>query len=557
MGREVNIDSIRALEKQIEEGEGDIIKLKRTRNSLNISIRVPPEILGYIFIWSLGREEDHSLSTDSHFHGLRKGSYNFLLVCHHWFEVASNIPELWSLWGNTLQVWEERSRRPGVAPVDLVLVGKNDPKVPICESLSHALRDRAMQDTIRQIHLSAAGVYILSEIYSSSTPDDEDVRHVSIESIDLRNRESPSVDVSEFFARRSFPQLRSLFLHGLLQMPSWDQLARQTTLLTTLSLDVLESSPALPPTTSQLLSILAANPNLRQLLVGSAVIPEDDSDGSESRVPLGRLKTLCLTGELHRVFRLLDRLTLPGTLDLMAITALDSTVEDVSQIPGPYIREYIRRHHRLQGGLGIGAHSLHGHLYIYVEVVGELDTWATFWREPLPSVEFKVILDEITPPDVLNNLCLDLIAFAPRERAVGLNTTLPTNRMEDLLTTMPNIAILHLSGVTVSKGFLQPNPEGPRANTKLLPSLRSLHLEDITLSDDDWGHITTYLGHQTSDDQTVSFMVSTSSYMPLEVIDEIKGLVRSAFGYSRRPSTDSEGSWSPVFSEAEGEDEEF
>ena len=45
--------SVRDLEKQIEEGTGDLIQLKRTRNSLlNISTRVPPEILGAIFSWS-------------------------------------------------------------------------------------------------------------------------------------------------------------------------------------------------------------------------------------------------------------------------------------------------------------------------------------------------------------------------------------------------------------------------------------------------------------------------------------------------------------------------
>lgn len=54
MGREVNEDWIRDLEKKIEEGTADIIQLKRARNSLlNIFTRVPPEILGSIFRWRI------------------------------------------------------------------------------------------------------------------------------------------------------------------------------------------------------------------------------------------------------------------------------------------------------------------------------------------------------------------------------------------------------------------------------------------------------------------------------------------------------------------------
>jgi len=87
VGREIKVHSIQALETKIGEGTGDVIQLKRARNSLlNISTRIPPEILGSIFRWNVipdGSYPDVG--------GLRKGSYNFLLVCHHWFEVASHI----------------------------------------------------------------------------------------------------------------------------------------------------------------------------------------------------------------------------------------------------------------------------------------------------------------------------------------------------------------------------------------------------------------------------------------------------------------------------------
>jgi len=221
MGRETNIHSIQALEKRIEEGKGDIINLKRTRNSLlNISIRAPPEILGHIFTWSLVRESNKP------FEGLQKGSYNFLLVCHHWFEVASRTPELWSFWGNTLQDWKRRHHRSGAIPLDLVLYGdKCKPRVLFDESLQEAVRRRVVQDTIRQTHLMSDNGDALASIISSLTPGDEGGQNENIESIVWRNRGFTFVDVSDFFARSRLSGLRSLNLHGRIQISTWDHLA--------------------------------------------------------------------------------------------------------------------------------------------------------------------------------------------------------------------------------------------------------------------------------------------------------------------------------------------
>ena len=528
MGREANIDAIRASEGQIKEGDGDTIQLKRVRNSLlNVSTRVPAEILGDVFVWSVFREEDHSLNTDSHFIEVRKGSYNFLLVCHHWFEVATSTPELWNFWGTTLSEWKNRHSYPGVVPLDLVLHRyASDHGNIVDEPLQDALRNRAMQDTIRQIHLSDTYLNILQHVISTLTPNGECVRRSSIESIDLRAWHF-TLDISDFFARHHLPKLRSLFLHGALRILSWDCLVPHTTLLTTLSLNIHECSPTQPPTTSQLLSILVSNPNLRELLITRHMIPKDD-DGSTFQAPMPHLKELQLTGEFRPVFRLLDRLTFPGTLDHMLLTTLNPAVEDVLPISGPYLRGYIRRHHKLQDELEIDLFSTNRGFFICVNAPDERHLRNPFRREPPPSVELRVITDGMPPLDVPGDLCLDLAAFTPRERVLYLKADFFKSRMEDLLIAMPNIEALYFSNATLSKGFLQPNPDGPHANMKLLPSLRSLHLDNIDLLDDDWGHLTTYLAHQTSDNQTISLEISSRYHLPHvcpKVVKEVEDLV--------------------------------
>ena len=75
------------LEKQIEEHEKATIQLKRARNSLlNVLALLPPEILGRIF--------HYNVILDGDFDWPSEGSYTFLLVCRHWFEVTSRTPEL-------------------------------------------------------------------------------------------------------------------------------------------------------------------------------------------------------------------------------------------------------------------------------------------------------------------------------------------------------------------------------------------------------------------------------------------------------------------------------
>jgi len=528
MGHEANLHFIQALEKQIEEGKGDTIKLKRARNSLlNISMRIPPEILARIFIWNVFREAEHSLDRLSHFEGLRKGSYNFLLVCYHWFEVASRTPELWSFWGITLNDWKTRHHRSGGTPIDLVLYEPRYYHRGLFDGpLRDAVRSRVTRDIIRQAHLVSYDHITLTSIISSLTPNEEGGQNENIESIIWRNRSRTPVDISHFFARSRLSGLRLLELTGDFHIPSWDGLASRTTLLTAVSLGINESLPSPTPTASQLLSILASNPNLRELKLAGAAIP-DDADGSVFQVQLQNLKTLALWGEFRRIFDLLHRLILPQALEIYL--GIDNpTVEDLSQTLAPYMQEYFQRDDRFRDTLAVSSSSAHGSISIVVSVTSAQAT------APRPRVSFSVDLGGVRQ-NLVEQLLTNLIAPIPRESLISFTADLDIKLPEELLAVMPNINTLSIRGVELTEGFLQPNPDGQNPNAKLLPSLRSLSLEDITLNNDNWGHLMTYLAHQTSDNQTISLRVSGNvPHIPPEVVNEINDLV-GEFIYHQNP----------------------
>ena len=147
-----------------------------------------------------------------------------------------------------------------------------------------------------------------------------------------------------------------------------------------------------------------------------------------------------------------------------------------------------------------------------------------------PFVTLTVCLDAPPLQDVLEQLFVDFAALVPQKHVVSLSTDLGDNLPEVLFSTMPNIEMLHLLNVKLSKGFLQPELDGPRANTKLLPSLRSLCLEDVSLVDRDWSHLTTYLTNQTSDGQIISLeVIGYFPNMRPEVVNEIAELVEFTY----------------------------
>ena len=517
MGPEINIDSIMALEKQIEEGTEDVIQLKRARNSLlNISTRVPPEVLGHVFCWNVIPRRE--------FGGFQKGSYNFLLVCHHWFEVARDTPELWNFWGNTLEQWSQRYQRSGTFPLDLMLFAPwhmlgSDPiagAISFDGPLRDALRDRASSDSIRSILLKGMNTDLLHSVISSLTPDGEGARCSSVESLIL---ECDSPGIFKFLACHRFPRLRDLCIRTSVRPPSWDHLKLlQATSLTTLSLDYWYIPTTL--TTSKLLSTLASYPNLQDLSLFQSVLPHDIGDGSTVRVPLRHLKNLCLRGDCRDVFRLLERLEYPDTLDHvdLGLSERVDSVERITESIAPYLQDRIRRDDRFQGRLRIHVSPGRSETIFKVEFnIPTIPPWHSY-----PSMSFKALFRNDLPQGTREKLCTSLAPLIPREHVVALAGDLDTHAMRDLVVTMPNIEDLSLTRSAISDMFPRPNPP---SHMKLFPSLRYLCLYYPTLqNDNDWSPFVNYLAHQTSDGQAISLWIYVR-HIPPEVVREIENLV--------------------------------
>jgi hypothetical protein len=526
MDLEINLDSIRALEKKIQEHERAIINLKRARNSLLNVSTLPPEVLGSIFRWNAIPVGDWG--------GLRKGSYNFLLVCHHWFQVASATPELWCFWGNSMQDWRHRHALCRAAPLDLVLITSVNHDLD--DGLRGALQDCAARGVMRRVHLDGSyATTLLSSVISSIVTKGEETQSISVESFILRSSGGPSINISDFFSRYHFPKLQHLDLYGF-NISSWDLLGSRITSLTTLLLTSDERLP--PPTLSQMLSILSANPNLQSLTLSKSSVPPANSDGSSSQIQPRHLKRLHLTSNFGRVFGLLDRLELPDKMDNLHLLLSGCSPSNLLQTLGPYLGDLVRR--RSPGEVRLLVNPGPSSFSIQVGDVREENAFVTV------DGTTSLILGE----EEADKLCFDTITHIPQEEVIGLTTTLPILRSEELCVRMCNLTHLHLKCVDLSAWFAEPDTREPRVFKGLLRGLRSITITSPILSGGDWSPLTNFLTRRAAIRNRISSLsLSHHPHMGEDVVGSIRRAVkifesdRSGRGYGNKSDDGSDYSY--------------
>ena len=500
------------MDEQIREHERTIAKLKRARNSLLNVSRLPPEVLGDIFRWNV--------ILRGNFDGLEERSHNFLLVCHHWLEVASRAPELWSFWGNTPQDWARRYPRSGAGPLDLVLVVGGTRDCDFDATLFDVLRDRASRDSIRRIHFhfhSTADPKLLNDILSSLASKSEGIRSNSVQSIILRNwnwrGSALPVQVSDFFVRYFFPKLRHLDLTHC-TISSWDHLKLRTCVLTNLILDPADPSPTL--SASQLLSILTSNPSLREISLSGPAIP-NDGDDSSFQVPLHHLKELHLNGNTQDVLRLLHRLDHPRIMDHLSLS-LDCTITDISQTIGPYLGDHIRRRGKSQGGLGLILFPGDcPELY-----VGDMDENDHSAAEP--QINWFLAVDILPDQAIPQDVTLDLIAHIPLDELVDFRSEREGVYMGSVYARFPNLRTLRFDGTPLATIFPKLNPGGDEG---IFLSLQRIFLHQLVVDDGDWSPLTTFLSHRISTGiQLPTLEIFCCPRMDPEMVEVIRAAVQ-------------------------------
>ena len=491
---ETNIESILALDEQIREHEMAIARLKRSRNSLLNVSKLPPEVLGKIFRWNVTLKGD--------FDGLEEQSHNFLLVCHHWFEVASSTPELWCFWGNTPKDWARWHRRSGTMPIDLVLDAEEGNGF-LNGTLGIVLRRRAIRDTIRRVHLKSSNIDLLRSVIYELTAAPQHPRSTSVESLILQDRgASGSVDISSFLTYLTFPKLQRLELFDCMFWP-WDLIMSRTPVLTTLSFHIRGIWCSDNPTTPQLLSILASYPTLQKLSLSWLEEPDrrgggysDDGGGDTSpRVQLHHLRELELDGWLRDVFMLLDRLDHPRHMDHLFISMDGCDVEDISRIIGPYLRDYLSNRGGFQNELGLSLRLPYTDtIELQIGDAGGVD-----FSSPVPArmntfVTITIELDQ-EPLRQLGKAILNLITYTPQEEVVYFLVCGKPVAMEDISIQLSNLRGLHFEKTPLTAAF--PKSLLDR-DGDIFPSLEYILLDSVVVDRGDWSPLTTFLDWRVS-----------------------------------------------------------
>lgn len=487
--RDLNANAIQNLEAKAQRHVHETIRLKRLRNSLNLSVSLAPEILGYIFWWGV-------VSGVNPTGRIARNTFNFLLVCRYWFDVATSTPSLWAFWGTSLRECVAFHRYSGAVPLYLNLIDADTTRDT--REASCVLRDLSVQRRIRHLHLRASPKALVKILSFMSTPQPSPFRSqirslvLTAEGPWITERPDELPDITNFLGTHSLPELRSLRLRGC--NLRWECLILQTSKLTHLFIHAYEKSRK--PTVLQLAALFAGNSALEEIDLSLEVTStlEDPLSESSASIFLPRLRRLAVHGNVAGYAQLLNLLTFSNELKHVNTDLfLDGVVMDVAAALTPFLPNLFRDCRQTNLAVHI-VYALVG-LSINVSRPGERGDAEDFLMLRVSSLDMGFW-------DVAPTLPEEVAKRLPIANVTGLSirrySAMFRQDFHHLFQTVGAVQELRVTDSAISdivQVLASPSPNVEEGDPTPLPHLRTFRLKDINFASTLHAGAVVYLGH--------------------------------------------------------------
>jgi hypothetical protein len=268
-------------------------------------------------------------------------------------------------------------------------------------------------------------------------------------------------------------------------------------------------------TSSQALSIICSSPSLREITLTGPEVADDDLWKS-SRVILANLRKLDLTGPLRPIFTLLHQIDLPRNMDDLLLELSDVTVDDVSGIIGPYLRDYLQRRRSPESGLGLELSYCHGYPKFVVGDTGRggVPPSATEWTDNSVTIFFG---------DLKSDSLLDLATYVPPEAITHLRVHNVSISTAVLSAKFPYVREINFLKIPLDVLFSNLDQD------KMFPHLQRLCIafDRYNKCPSDGGLLKTFLDHLESFGNRLDRLeLLESDHIDPRVKEEIRGMVR-------------------------------
>lgn len=416
----------------------------------------PPEILGDIFEKSL----DYPAAIPTSF----KQRFNFLFVCHWWYQVAVNTARLWTFLNGNVKSWPTFLIRSKSAPLHLHI---------------HQLRNAlptylatmfALQQRLETLHIveSWSSLSVLLELLCEC---DEDAlsrltsMKLAITTVITHSGAVERANIPDSFISRQFPSLQELELHDC----GCDYQAAMFHTSTLRRLSITSYDAITSPSMGDLISILDDNAGLEYLRITPRTLVEDRQMVIS---PLPFLRTLVIEGKLFHVENFL--LIFPISKDLEQVTIRFDLVDAtflMAAIPSLSVlhRGIVARKFRLdsrQASLEFDVYSDLGITKPYLSFNFQQSIYQQPSRIELHAVSTVIPCDSVTVLEIRGD------HHPPDECAALLHH----------MSTVDQLQIFEDCALTVVKVLLPHQEVAPTGDTLSLPVLKKLWLDGINFS---------------------------------------------------------------------------